>query len=208
VVKYIATDCIPQSDPCDVTYEINGNNLTIQNLDFPITSVKINDEATFSEVFSCDNWSLVCNTRTSINLQPGTYFLNIQTYEDWDNQICTITESIIIGNSRQGNGNNSPNLTGLEIENSISNIQKEVTVFPNPAQNEINVSLENYLDKDIQILMMDQMGKQQQEISIQNNQDNVIKIPLENVRNGIYLLWIRPEGARPISKKVLVRKDY
>jgi len=209
VVKFIATDCIPESDPCDVTYQINNNGITIQNLDFPINSVKINDEATFAEVFSCDNWSSVCNpTRTSINLQPGTYFLNIQTYQDWNNQVCTISEMITIGNSRQGNGNNSPNLNDLEVENSISNIQKEVTVFPNPAQNEINVSLENYLDKDIQILMMDQMGKQQQEISIQNNQDNVIKIPIENVRNGIYLLWIHPEGTKPISKKVLVRKDY
>ncbi len=208
VVKYIATDCVPQSDPCDVTYQINGNQVIIQNLDFPINSVKIYNSIGYTEVFSCDNWSSVCNQREDINLPSGSYFLNIQTYEDWNNPVCTVSEMITIGSARQGNGNTSNESIEFEIEESSSSIKNDVAVFPNPAQNEINLSLENYLEKDIQILMVDQMGKQQQEISIQNNQDNLIKIPLDNVRNGIYLIWIHPAGAKPISKKILVRKDY
>ena len=207
VVKYIATDCTTQTDPCDVTYRISGNRVIIENLDFPINSVKINRAVGYDEIFSCNQWSSVCSQTERINLQPGTYFITIQTYEGWNTPVCTISEMITIGNARQGNGNNSNESIDFEIEDTFTTVKKGVAVFPNPAQNEINLSLENYLEKDIQILMVDQLGKQQKEISIQNNQDNLIRIPLENIQNGIYLIWIHPEGTKPISKKILVRKD-
>jgi len=89
----------------------------------------------------------------------------------------------------------------------ISDIQN-FGLFPNPAQETINVSLRGYEGKDIEIQLVDQFGKRIKAVSLEQVSDATYSIELEGVNNGIYSLWIFAEGSKPVGKKMVVNKMY
>jgi len=81
-------------------------------------------------------------------------------------------------------------------------------IFPNPAQETVNVSLKGYQGKDIFIQIVDQFGKNVQSERLKNVTDSTHQLELQTVQNGIYSLWIFTDGRRPISKKMVVNRMY
>ena len=95
----IQTDCSCAGTPlppsgCQTTYSVSGLEITISPINANINSVKVLRQD-YSTVFSCDQWTTVCaNTETITLPQAGTYFVQIQTYEDWSTPLCDIFETI------------------------------------------------------------------------------------------------------------------
>ena len=97
------TDCtcsgtpIATTDSCDVTFTVVGNMVTITNLDKPIHSVQILD-VNFGLEYACNSWDLPCDATITRPINaPGTYYLQIQTYTDWNSPaICDLFEQIQI----------------------------------------------------------------------------------------------------------------
>jgi len=56
----VQSDCscagTPVSSGCNVTYNLNGNVLTINNVVAPLSSVKVFNQS-FTTLFACDDWS-------------------------------------------------------------------------------------------------------------------------------------------------------
>lgn len=81
-------------------------------------------------------------------------------------------------------------------------------IFPNPAQETVNVSLKGYEGKDIEIQVVNQFGSKVQSVRLNNVTDATHQLELNTVQNGIYSLWIFTDGRRPVSKKMIVNKMY
>ncbi len=81
-------------------------------------------------------------------------------------------------------------------------------IFPNPAQETVNVSLKGYEGKDIEIQVVNQFGAKVQSVRLNNVTDSTHQLELNTVQNGIYSLWIFTDGRRPVSKKMIVNKMY
>jgi len=81
-------------------------------------------------------------------------------------------------------------------------------IFPNPTQETVNVSLKGYEGKDIEIQVVNQLGRRVQSVRLINVTDSTYQLELNSVQNGIYSLWIFTEGRRPISKRMIVNKMY
>jgi len=100
--------------------------------------------------------------------------------------------------------------------NSILSNTKRVTIadmetfglFPNPADESVKISLRGYQGNNIEIQLIDYFGKRLKTVEINNAADAVYEIDLDNVKNGVYSLWIFSEGKRPIGKKMIVNKRY
>ena len=85
----------PPSGNCDVTWDVNGLNIKIENLNAPVTAVKIFDAA-FSEMFVCNVWTTDCGNEVSYDVPlAGKYILFIQTFPDWNEPaICDLFETV------------------------------------------------------------------------------------------------------------------
>ena len=87
----------PPSNGCDAVYTIDGLEVTISGLNYPVVAVKIFDHA-FSELFVCNPWTTECGTEIIYNVPlAGTYFLHIQTFPNFnDPSICNIFQEVNI----------------------------------------------------------------------------------------------------------------
>jgi len=84
-------------------------------------------------------------------------------------------------------------------------IKTDFNIFPNPASETVNVSLQGFEGNDLKIHLIDQLGKRIQMIDLTDVSDAVYPIDLKNIPNGIYTVWIFPEGEKPIGKKLIIK---
>jgi len=79
-------------------------------------------------------------------------------------------------------------------------------LFPNPAQESVNISLKNLQDTKIEIQLINQFGKVIENFRIDQVSEGVFRLPLDGLMNGFYQVWIFAEGQRAIGKKLIVSK--
>ena len=200
ITKTIDSTCDPV-DGCTASYSIDGNTVTIPTPNYPIVSIKILN-ANFVQQFGCDLFSTPCSGDIVETLTPGDYYIQIQTFETWAATECDIFDLVTVGTARIGNGTHNfrTEKEQITLETDISNL----LIYPNPAQSTINVSLSDYLDKDVEIQIIDQLGKRQSIISIDRLSKNVISIPLNHLKGGVYSLSIQSQGMQPTVQRFIL----
>ncbi len=82
------------------------------------------------------------------------------------------------------------------------------TLYPNPAGEKVNLALDAYLGKSVQIKVLNQIGKITLEEQIDVLRTPVIEIPLTDVQNGMYFVQVNIPGLRPIIRKLIVTRQY
>ena len=97
---------------------------------------------------------------------------------------------------------------GIEEINTSESAISEVKVFPNPARETVNVSLKGYEGRDVEIHLINQIGKRVKIVNLENATNEVYSIDLNNATSGIYTVWIFTEGKQPVGKKMIVNKMY
>jgi len=81
--------------------------------------------------------------------------------------------------------------TSTSIKPMANQIGIEIHVFPNPANNNINVKLNTDLDQSISIMLFDVLGHlvvQQDNIYLHSGNEKVISINIEGLSSGMYIL--------------------
>ncbi len=211
VITIDDTNCEPTTGSCNATYTVSGMDITLNNIAANIAASAIFDNS-FTPIFQCNNFGgTACNNTETVTVPaPGTYFVQIQTYTDWSNQVCNIFEEVTVtGNAtRQGNDANTqitaPNSIDTDKEESITDFK----VFPNPAMGSVNVALEDFQDRNIEIRLISQLGKTLKTITLQSVNTKQHEVNLAGITNGIYTIIILEEGQAPTSKKLVVRRGY
>ena len=84
----------------------------------------------------------------------------------------------------------------------------EFSIFPNPAGDEVFVNLKPFLSKDIKIQIVDARGILMLEKEIQNAEEDLEKIDLQKFTNGLYLMVLKVEGRKIITRPLVVSKLY
>ncbi len=74
----------------------------------------------------------------------------------------------------------------------------EIKIFPNPAPNELNISVRNPTDKKLSIRLVNMLGQVVYERAVSlPGSDDIIQVPIVGLARGIY--WLRLQGEKNIK---------
>ena len=188
----------------DVGIKLDGNKLTISNLNAAFENVVIYD----IKQNSYFRWSIAgcyfyCPNNFSTILPAGEYRIKIQMYNNQFHNICNIDENIVIESHLDEGGSNHDSISN--ISQNSTNSFSSVTIFPNPATITIKIVLAGYKGRTAISLYNNVMQEVfHQEIDATDNRQ--LEIPTTNLKGGIYYAKIITEDNQQITKKVLVVK--
>ena len=83
-----------------------------------------------------------------------------------------------------------------------------VQIAPNPATDYLNVDISSYMDKSMDYFIQSIDGTIKQKGRLESNHEDILKLDLSDIQNGIYILYLKPEDRRAIALKFVVAKDY
>jgi len=87
------------------------------------------------------------------------------------------------------------------------NLDKEaITLFPNPAQNELSVSVNAYAGQQADLVVVNQVGAVVEMMRIEALPESPLSINVSAYTNGLYFLRVQVAGSDFITKKFVVRK--
>ena len=94
--------------------------------------------------------------------------------------------------------------TSTNITTSIEgvNLNQDIKVFPNPCTDYLTISLNNYYEGELDVKLIDLMGRSSLHRKIQINADNLISFPVSKLNNGFYFLTVKSESFF-ITKKIM-----
>ena len=96
----------------------------------------------------------------------------------------------------------NPNLSELEID------LNSIVIFPNPAQNDINVNLEKFEGQRALIQIFDARGILVKRHQVESASLDAEQVSLKGLVNGLYLIAIKLEEHKLITKPFMVKKLY
>jgi hypothetical protein len=89
----------------------------------------------------------------------------------------------------------------------VSSTSREVTVYPNPAREEIFINLAAFDGQETLIRLFDMKGAVQKEWEVTASEQPT-SLPMNHQSSGHYLLWIMPTGEnQPVIKKLVLERN-
>ena len=203
IVKQVDNCGTPPTD-CEVNYSLNSNTVSFNNVTSPIATVEIlRNNSTV--MYRCENHmgNNPCPEQSTIQLPQGRYNLRIQTAETWQQGfICNINETFRINRNQQRlsvDGNDLIQTVPFSINEKKG---AEIIVFPNPANDFINVRLENEINDRGQMVLINQLGKI---VKLSKFENSSFKVGIGELPAGIYFLKIE-NGDQPITKRIMINR--
>ena len=187
---------------CNIAFTTTGNSITFTGLTDPIVTVNLFDNS-YNEIFNCGTWSTPCNaTETVSNLNPGNYIIDYESFDSGWNTLCDATQNITVGNN--------PFFVGQENEADL-NLKKtynivDFNLFPNPAEEILNVDLSKFADKNILIEIHNIFGQKVFSQQLMNVSNVGHEVNLDGFANGLYLFQISTAEEERASKVFLISK--
>jgi hypothetical protein len=86
------------------------------------------------------------------------------------------------------------------VENELN---KAISLYPNPAKSEVNITLNNQTFDSIKIQVFNSLGQTLKSIEVNNQNTNTFSIDVSNLVTGLYFVTIDLDGVKA-SKKLLV----
>lgn len=153
-------------------------------------SIATNNKGLYLQKFNS-----VGNVDTNFNFKTGTTqgFYDLSPGDDviFDMALQNDGKIILVGESDNKGFytrlmDSSLAITSFESKN------KDITLWPNPVLNSLNLKFENYINDPTEISIVDIFGKEVYHYSkpISNSQDNVTLNDLEILSKGVYILRI------------------
>ncbi len=95
-----------------------------------------------------------------------------------------------------------------DLNSSSTEVEYDLKVFPNPAGDEVTIDLGDFLSENVEIEIVNNLGtslyrKAISEVSIVQH-----KVDLTNWKNGVYMVWVKPEEKRRRLAKLVVARVY
>ncbi len=203
----LSDGCTCQGTPdngsgCNISYTSTSNSVTLTGLTDAIVTVNLFDNS-YNEIFNCGTWSTPCDISEVIsNLNPGTYILDYESFDsDW-NLICDANTTVQIGNIPfliGGDGN-----TNLKSKNEFT--KHQIVLYPNPANDLLNINLTDFLQKSITIEITNSVGQKQFIKQIDELANPIYKVDLAGFENGVYTILFNIDEVSTVSKIFVISK--
>ncbi len=147
-------------------------------------------------------WSTGAQASSILVYSPGTYRVTVTNSNG-----CTATASYIVSSnplvSRVSGGTVLPSAVPPcpTAQTSLSEqSQSEISVYPNPANEEVVVQLTTSLKSDAQLSLFNQQGKKMESVTFQEG-ERTKTIPTKNLSDGLYFIKI----GNSLTKKIIVK---
>ena len=83
-----------------------------------------------------------------------------------------------------------------------------IDAFPNPAQNELYLNLQEFAGQKANIIMSNQYGVILEDMQFDELPSDLVKIDLSTYTNGLYIMRTKIDKTKFITKKIIVNKLY
>jgi hypothetical protein len=112
-----------------------------------------------------------------------------------------------VGNKSSNNGMTINN-QGTEIQNRSDENQQDLadfTLFPNPTDLEVFIGLDGFVNKRVELLMFDKLGKQVWRKEIPDAQDDLVEVQLKEIglKAGVYTVVLH-SAEKTIAKRLVL----
>jgi len=81
-----------------------------------------------------------------------------------------------------------------------------ISLFPNPAQNELHINLQNFAGKNATLLIINQVGAVVENLTIKELTAAPVKVDLSKQPNGLYFMRASIDGSETVTKKFMITK--
>ncbi|MFK7978461.1 MAG: CotH kinase family protein [Saprospiraceae bacterium] len=85
---------------------------------------------------------------------------------------------------------------------------EKLVIFPNPAQEALNIQLPNLMGQALSIQLFDTFGQLYKSLEIDTVSEDLVTIPISNFANGLYYLQISAGHQKMINRKVIINRLY
>ena len=92
----------------------------------------------------------------------------------------------------------------LTFEEKVGIIQ----IAPNPTDENLFVDVSKFMEQPVAYFVSTADGQQIIESTWDIDHGDIVELNLENVQNGLYILYVKPERGKGIAMKFVVSKDY
>lgn len=138
---------------------------------------------------------------------PGRMYQNYMDYSD-DKCMVAFTAGqkarmqAVMANCARRNSLNSSNVCGPVSVNEISqNLQ--VSLFPNPSNGELNVTVELLNTEDISISVINTLGQTVKEVSQLHSNGGIVKLDLSANMKGVYFVTVKTKSGSKTKRFIL-----
>ena len=199
--------CKPSNQPpaisCkDIKITSGKGKLVISNLNAPSSVVKIFDQH-WQLVYSCSG---NCGKEVTLTDIKGKYHVNVAFYDASWRYVCGIKEWITVSTHLQDNAATGRSATPTNLVTDNTAFQTPHAVYPNPANELINVQLSGYVGQAGVIRLVDQFGKVVRQLQIDTIKVDAIQLPIQELEDGLYFLNIVLDNDQVITEKVMINK--
>ena len=209
--------CDPTPNGSDEDALCNNTSVTTDNQSITVNGIN-NPEVVAITVFTID-WQVVsqcwnCNSsQGTINTGPGNFRVVVDYYNTSFGYICRFTQTVTVGggftavdpisrsyksstvNSSSEQENTKLNTTNLEA----------ISIYPNPASNELNFNVKSILGKSATIQMVNTFGQVVSSLEIDRVEQKTLQLSIGDIPTGLYHTIIQIEDQKPFAKKIVVR---
>ncbi len=194
---------------CGIEIISNNGTLSINNLTAPNIDLLIFDES-FNIVYECSAWGVTCTETELIDfLAPGSYFIQIQTYNIYMDPVCGLFEPFSItsqANFMQANNNDQTTDSDFQKSfNTDANVDN-FSVFPNPTSDRLTVDLTKYIGLNGTIEITNGFGHIKNQFELGQINNEFFQIDVNDYKGGVYSLTIKVSNRRINTKMFVVSK--
>ncbi len=133
------------------------------------------------------------------------YSYSLEIPEEWRYEKLTFIGFLV--NSVTGEILNANNVISHYVN--LNELQNEIglSIYPNPAQNELNVSFELFTEGNVEVQVFDMMGKTilGKLVGQSATGKQIVRLNTESLRNGTYVVRVQA-GSNTIVKKLIINK--
>ncbi len=138
-----------------------------------------------------------------INSQGNWEIIDIRDHKGTNNNLNTYLDL------NPYNGENIYRIVYTNLDGTVFNSQvriinfskrNELILFPNPADEYINIDLENYINKSVSINIFNILGQKVQSLQIDKVSQNINKIDIQHLPESEYIMIIENSGMKTNSK--------
>ena len=85
---------------------------------------------------------------------------------------------------------------------------KAFSMYPNPTQEDLNFTLSPFMDKAVNISIVNHLGQTVKNVKVDKVKNEHFKLSLGNIPSGFYQVLIQVDGHKSINKKLIVERLY
>jgi hypothetical protein len=193
----LSADALVENENSTSVFGASTSYASFSNDFETLNSQKINLKSANNSFERKYGYSLV-----NLNMKGKTGVLLTSGFEDPSNNNNGIALSLYLVKSEGGPFIELPDTNVFVGSQNVLNKNNDFDVYPNPAQNIINISSNNINTKNI--IIYNYAGKLVYSETF--NQSNEIKINTESLSNGVYFLQIIENGTNIGTEKIIINK--